>query len=191
MSEGVNVSRSQSLRLRRVSLRLLAWEFFLIGITGFGGGLQGRFYHLAVKKHEWLCDEEFADVNASASLAPGGNASNVGLDIARRLRGVPGMMVAYAALLVPGSLVMIGAGEVYQQYSQNLALQGALQGLQSAAIALILYSATKLGLSKWRWPDYLLALLATLAMFWLRAPLWAVLPLGALVSLWVRRMTGR
>lgn len=171
----------------RVPLALIISEYFLIGITGFGGGLQGRFYHLAVSKHGWLSDEEFAEVNATASLAPGGNASNVGIEIARRLRGLPGMVAAYICLLLPGSLVMIAAGATYEAYRQEPALQGALQGLQCAATALILFSATKLNLPQWSPLDYPLALAACLAIFFLKAPLWLVLPLGALLSLAVRR----
>jgi len=172
-------------------MRLLIWEYLLIGITGFGGGLQARFYHVAVVKHEWLCDEEFVDVNASASLAPGGNASNVGLEIGRRLRGIPGMIAAQICLLLPGTVIMLAAGRAYEAHQGNVVLQGALQGLQSAATALILYSATKLGLSTWRWPDYIVAAAACLGMEALHAPLWVVLPVGALLSLWVYKKTGR
>lgn len=187
-----DITRSQKLRRRKVSLPLILKEYFLIGITGFGGGLQGRFYHLAVTKYGWLCEEEFADVNASASLAPGGNASNVGLEIARRLRGLPAMFAAYFCLVVPGSLVMIAAGATYETYRNQAAVQGALQGLQCAATALILYSATKLNLSQWTFGEYLLATLACLAMFCLKAPLWLVLPLGGLLNLarrrWLRKL---
>lgn len=175
----------------KVPLSLILREYFLIGITGFGGGLQGRFYHLAVSKHGWLNEEEFADINATASLAPGGNASNVGLEIARRLRGLLGMIVAYLCLVVPGSLVMIGLGATYEFYQNEPAVRGALQGLQCAATALILYSATKLNLGQWTLADYLLALGACLAIFFLQAPLWTVLPGGALLSLALRRWGGR
>ncbi len=187
-----DISRSQKLRRRNVSLWLIVKEYFLIGITGFGGGLQGRFYHLAVSKYEWLCEEEFADVNASASLAPGGNASNVGTEIARRLRGIPGMFIAYFCLVIPGSVVMIGVGATYEKYQNLAAVQGALQGLQCAATALILYSATKLNLSQWTLGEYVLAVAACLAMFSLKAPLWLVLPVGGMLNLarrrWLRRL---
>lgn len=171
----------------KVSLGLILKEYFLIGITGFGGGLQGRFFHLAVSKYGWLNEEEFAEVNASASLAPGGNASNVGLEIARRLRGVPGMVTAYLCLILPGSLVMIALGATYEIYRNQPVVQGALQGLQCAATSLILYSATKLNLARWRLADYPLALGACLAVFFLKAPLWMVLPVGAMLGLALRR----
>lgn len=172
---------------RNVPLGLILKEYFLIGITGFGGGLQGRFYHLAVTKHAWLCEEEFAEVIASASLAPGGNASNVGTEIARRLRGLPGMFAAYFCLVIPGSLVMIAAGATYERYRDLAAVQGALQGLQCAATSLILYSATRLNLARWTAGEYLLALAACLTMSVLKAPLWLVLPLGGLLNLMRRR----
>ncbi|MFN8609592.1 MAG: chromate transporter [Vulcanimicrobiota bacterium] len=164
-------------------LAVIVWEYLLIGITGFGGGLQGRFYHLAVSKRGWLSDEEFAEVNATASLAPGGNASNVGIEIARRLCGAPGMWAAYVCLILPGSLVMIAAGATWEVYRNEPALQGALQGLQCAATALILYSASKLNLARWTLIDYCLALAACLAIFFLKVPLWAVLPVGAMLGL--------
>ena len=182
-----DVTRTQALRLRKVSLARIAWEFFQIGITGFGGGLQGRFYHLAVKKYDWLDDDEFAEVNATASLAPGGNASNVGIEIARRLRGLGGMVVAALAMLLPGAVIMIMAGKFYREHQNVPALKGALEGLEAAATALILYSATKLGLASWRPPDYVLAIVTAVLMIWLRAPLWLVIPgLGGL-SYYLRR----
>ena len=166
---------------------MLLWEYFQIGITGFGGGLQGRFYHLAVKKHDWLTEEEFADVNATASLAPGGNASNVGLEIARRVRGLPGMLAAYLCLLLPGSVVMLMLGQVYETYRHMPAVRGGLEGLEAAATALILYSATKLNLPSWKWVDYPVAVVAGIAMIAYHAPLFLVVPLGGLVSLLLRR----
>lgn len=175
----------------QVPLSLILREYFLIGITGFGGGLQGRFYHLAVSKYGWLDEEDFADINATASLAPGGNASNVGVEIARRLRGLPGMMVAYFCLVAPGSLVMIALGATYETYQNEQAVRGALQGLHCAATALILYSATKLNVRHWVFGDFLLAFGACLAIFFLKAPLWLVLPGGALASLALRRWGGR
>ena len=184
-------TRSQALLIRRVSLGLIMREYFLLGITGFGGGLQGRFYHMAVTKHEWLNEEEFADVNASASLAPGGNASNVGIEIARRLRGVKGMILAYLCLIVPGSVVMLLAGHAYEAYSANVHVSGALRGLESAAAALILYSATKLGLKAWHWEDYVIAVAATVASFRFRVPLYLIVPVLGLACLkargWLKR----
>ena len=184
-------TRSQALFFRKVSLWLILKEYFLIGITGFGGGLQARFYHLAVTKHQWLDDEEYADVNASASLAPGGNASNMGLEIARRLRGTPGMIVAYLALLLPGSVIMIFLGEAYTAYQGNPALRGALQGLEAAAVALILYSATKLGLSTWKKADFVIAVACCAFMLGLRMPLWVAVPAMGFISLKIRQWSSR
>lgn len=39
-----DLTRSQALRRRQIPVGRLLWEYFQIGITGFGGGLQGRFY---------------------------------------------------------------------------------------------------------------------------------------------------
>ena len=93
------------------------------------------------------------------------------------------MIAAYLCLILPGSLVMIALGATYEFYRNEPTVRGALQVLQGAATALILYSATRLNLSRWSPADYLLALATCLAMFSLKAPLWMVLPLGALLSL--------
>ena len=44
---------------------------------------------------------------------------------------------------------------------------------------------------QWTFSDYLLAFGACLAIFFLKAPLWVVLPGGALFSLALRRWGGR
>jgi chromate transporter len=171
-----------------VPLALIAREYLLLGLTGFGGALHARFHHLAVEKHDWLHEDDFGEVVATASLSPGANSSNVGAEIARRLRGRLGMAVAYPALLLPGLVFVLVGEHLWRIHREDPAVAGAMRGLEAAAVAMILYAATRLSRRGWRIADWLVALAALLSLLVGKWPLWLVLPgLGLLNYLRVRR----
>jgi chromate transporter len=126
--------------------------------------LQTRFEHLAVTKRNWLTQEEFADVLVLASLAPGGNSSNVGLEIARRRHGVLGTVIAYLCLMLPGSCFAICLGALYWQYHSSPQLKAVMHGLECASVALTLSTASRLFQKTWKPFDWLLSLAALIAL---------------------------
>ena len=142
----------------------MALDYLWIGATGFGGGLQTRFEHLAVTKRGWLTQEEFSEVMVLASIAPGGNSSNVGLEIARRRHGVLGTCLAYLCLMLPGSCFAISLGALYLQYHSTPQLQAVMHGIECASVALTLSTASRLLQKSWNTFDWLLAPLALLAL---------------------------
>ena len=126
------------------TMRELCLGFFLIGLTGFGGWLQARLMHFTVTEKKWLTEEEFAELTVTASLAPGGNSSNLGAELGRRLLGFRGMVAGYLCLLLPGLLIMLVLGNLYTQYQHDPVVKGALAGMESAAVALIVLAVVKL-----------------------------------------------
>jgi chromate transporter len=140
------------------------WEFTKLGITGFGGWLQARLFQLAVERKRWLSKEEFSELVVTASLAPGGNSSNLGAELGRHLLGYRGMLVGYLSLLIPGTLLMVMVGGLYTRYQNSPGVVGILNGMESAAVGMILFAAVKLLPSKLRWFEPVVAVGACLAL---------------------------
>lgn len=158
-------------------LAVLAYEYLLISLTGFGGNLQTRFEHIAVSKHRWLSSEEFAEVLVLASISPGGNSTNVGLEIARRRHGFAGQLLANACLFLPGAIFVIAAGAAYLHLRQITEVQSFFRGLECASVALTWSTASRLFRKSWGWLEWATAV-ATVALL-----LGKILPIAAIILL--------
>jgi len=146
------------------TLRELCFALLFVGATGFGGWLQARLFHLAVLDKGWLSEEEFVELTVTASLAPGGNSSNLGAEIGRYLLGPAGMVVAYFSLLLPGTVMMLVLGSLYSTYHAHPLVRGALAGMESAAVALICLAVVRLRPAALSGAEALVAGLACLAI---------------------------
>ena len=85
-----------------VTLLDLAREYLLIGTTGFGGNLGLLVHQRIVERRGWLDDAEFAAATEAAAIAPGGTSTALLVGVARRLCGIPGVLVAMVCVLAPG-----------------------------------------------------------------------------------------
>jgi chromate transporter len=92
--------------------------FFRVGMLGFGGGPSAipLFHAEAVKKYEWMTDDEFGDTLALGNTMPGPIATKMAGYIGYRVNGVIGSIVALAAVTVPTVLLMIFLLGALQQF---------------------------------------------------------------------------
>ena len=91
-----DVSRSQVLRLRRVSLAQIAWEFFQIGLFAVGGGYSTLpFLQTMMGKYpSWFGSLQLADITAIAEATPGPVGINAATFAGYSAAGVPGALLA-------------------------------------------------------------------------------------------------
>jgi chromate transporter len=84
--------------------------FFRIGILGYGGGpsMIPLVHAEAVKKYEWLSNEEFSDVLALGNALPGPIATKMAGYIGYKVKGSIGAFIAIVAMVVPVLAAMIG-----------------------------------------------------------------------------------
>ncbi|WP_243370740.1 chromate transporter [Tetzosporium hominis] len=108
--------------------RELANGFFRVGIFGFGGGPSSipLVHTEAVKKYEWMTDDEFGDVLALANTMPGPIATKMAGYIGYRVAGWIGMLIALAVNVIPtviGVIVLLKVLEAYKELPvvQNMA----------------------------------------------------------------------
>lgn len=83
--------------------------FFRSGILSFGGGPSGipLIEAEVVKKYQWMTIEEFGDVVAIANALPGPINTKLSGYIGWKVRGLPGLLIALAATVLPTVVLLI------------------------------------------------------------------------------------
>tara|TARA_R110002096_G_scaffold126328_13_gene273002 strand:+ start:3641 stop:4927 length:1287 start_codon:yes stop_codon:yes gene_type:complete len=164
-------------------------EFFLLGLTSFGGPsahvafFRERF--VGVKK--WLTETEYADLLALCQFLPGPGSSQLGLSIGWRRAGWAGAFAAWFGFTMPSAIALTLFGIGMTQWGGGLdGNTGWLRGLQIAVVVVIANAVV----SMWRalCPGTLhkLVALAVAALILATEPAWmqlVVIALGAVFGL--------
>ncbi|WP_445010472.1 chromate transporter [Vreelandella stevensii] len=114
----------------------LFWAFFRIGIFGFGGGpaMIPLVRAEVVTRHQWLTDEEFADVLAIGNTLPGPIATKMPGYIGYRVAGISGCVLSVLAVVLPMLVAMIVMLGVFSRYRDI----GWIQGMGQAVIPVVM-----------------------------------------------------
>jgi chromate transporter len=129
----------------RVSLGAIFQTFLLIGATSFGGGVVAYLRENLVTGRGWLDDEEFLSALEISQTLPGLNATNMSIIVGERLRGVPGAIVAFLGMTVPGLAVIFVLGILYGRHGEEPAVSSMLNGVGAAATGLLLAVTIQIG----------------------------------------------
>lgn len=127
---------------KHVSLAEIAATFFMIGATGFGGGMAvvALIERRCVHDKKWLGHEEFMHGLAFGQIL-GPFSMNSSTFVGYYLRGVPGGVVASASFIAPSFLLISALSFLYFRFHQVPELKSALLGSNPIVIALILVAA--------------------------------------------------
>lgn len=167
--------------LPAAGLASLSGTFFKIGMVFFGGGfvLIPMLHERLVTGLHWLTAQEFIDGVAISNLTPGPIAV-LATFAGYHLAGISGAVVATAALLLPGLLLMVLLSRQYERMQGDARVQRFLCGVNPAVTGLVVSAAFLLGrgaMTTWQaW------LLAAVSLAMLRKLKWhpaAALALGA------------
>ncbi len=122
---------------RRPGLGEIFRAWLTLGIQSFGGG-SSTFYliHQACIEHGWMNEEEFVRAWALAQISPGINLVKLTTLIGYKLRGWPGIVMAMAGLLLPGSAVTAFMTAGYSALRGQPLIQAAMRGILPATIGL-------------------------------------------------------
>jgi chromate transporter len=119
----------------------LAWRCASLSLVAIGGinAILPEVHRVVVDVEHWMSSAEFAELFALAQLAPGPNAMIVAL-VGWKAAGVPGALVATAAICGPSSLLCYAALHWWQRLRDS-PVRGIVQrGLAPVAIGLIFAS---------------------------------------------------
>ena len=114
-------------------------SFLQIGMFSFGGGyaamplIQGQ----VVTAHHWLSMEEFTDLITISQITPGPIAVNSATFVGLKIAGIPGAVVATVGCILPSCIIVTILARLYLKYRNLALLQGILNSLRPAVVALI------------------------------------------------------
>ena len=112
--------------------------FLSLGCTSFGGPVAhlGYFRTEFVERRRWIDDAAYADIVALCQFLPGPASSQVGMALGKLRAGYAGAIAAFIGFTLP-SVLLILAFAYGATALTGPAAQGALHGLQMAALAVV------------------------------------------------------
>lgn len=123
-------------------LASLALSFAALSLVAIGGAnaVVPALHDLAVVRHGWLGDREFASFFALANAAPGPNVLIVTL-IGYKVAGLAGALVATAAMCGPSSVLVFAVSRVWLRFKDSPWRRLAERALAPVTIGLVFASA--------------------------------------------------
>jgi chromate transporter len=158
-----------------VSCRQLFLAFLRVGVRAFGGVMPWA-RHMLVDQHRWLDDVQFTHLLSLAQPLPGPNSLNLAVLVGDRFQGPLGALSALAGLLSAPVCIVLTLAAGFDRFGQAGPLHRLLPGISAAAAGLVAGTGLRLlaRMERRAW-TLVLALLAFLAVAWLRLPLLPVL----------------
>lgn len=170
----------------QVSLATIFWIFFQIGSLSVGGGLTAWLYREVVEKRRLMPEADFMGALTLAQVLPGINMSNLSIYVGQRLRGVQGAVVAMLGLILVPFFAIIFVGSVYAQLLDMPGLHHVLDGLASAAVALLLAMGLKaIKVTRMQPRQLALAAVVVVLVGVLSVPMVPVILVLAPISVWL------
>lgn len=118
----------------------------MLSVLGFGGGKgiipEMRTY--AVTTFHWTTASQFSEFYTIGKMVPGPTTIFSAL-VGYGAAGIIGAAVATAAMFVPSSLMMIGAGTLFERFRTSPVRTLIVQGLAPAIIGLVWSSVLSIG----------------------------------------------
>jgi len=119
-------------------LLLLALEFCKTGAFAAGGGLATLpFLYAMADRRAWFSREAVGNFLAVAGSAPGAIGVNLSVQAGFAAGGVPGALLAPAALILPAVAVITLAAKTLMDFESNKTVNAVFQGLRPAAAGLL------------------------------------------------------
>ena len=118
---------------------LLFWEFAKIGLVCVGGGYASMplIQAAVVDARHWLTLSEFIDIFTISQMTPGPIGINAATFAGMKVAGFPGAVSATLGFVTPSFILCLIVARLFYRYGNIGAIQGALNGLRPAVVALI------------------------------------------------------
>ena len=121
-----------------IYLRLF-WAFFQIGLFSFGGGYAAvpLIQSQIVETNQWMEMSQFADLITIAEMTPGPIAVNSATFVGQQMAGLPGAVICTLGCILPSFIIVLILSMLYMKYRRLRTMQGILNGLRPAIVAMI------------------------------------------------------
>ena len=98
-----------------------------------------------VRRRRWLTPEEFLDLVGAVNLLPGPNSTELAIAIGRRRAGIPGLLVAGVAFILPSMLLVLACAWAYTRFSRLPAVEGLWRGVKPVVVAVVAVALIRFG----------------------------------------------
>ncbi len=121
------------------SLGTLCGLFLRMGATTFGGPAAhiALLRREAVERRGWLTDAQFLDLLGATNLIPGPNSTEMVMHVGWVRRGLPGLLVAGLAFIVPAMLITGAVGWAYTTWGTLPEAGWLLYGVKPVMLAVV------------------------------------------------------
>lgn len=137
--------------------RASLWQIFSVfaGIGTFtigGGYAMIPLIENAMRKRDWISEEEMPDIVVLAQSAPGLLAVNMAIYSGYKLRGIKGAIAATLGAVLPSFLIILLVAAVFTNFKDNPVVVRIFRGIRPVAVGLIMVPAVNMarkGCRKW------------------------------------------
>lgn len=121
--------------------------FVKLGSVSFGGGyaMLSLMEREVVDQKKWIEKEKIVDIFAVSESLPGAIALNSSSFVGYSIAGIPGAIAALLGNLTPSIIIMAVLSVLLTQFSGNLYVEKAFNGIRPVIVGLIAYAALKIG----------------------------------------------
>ena len=165
-----------------------------IGLLSFGGpaGQIALMHRELVEQRRWISENRFLHALNFCMLLPGPEAQQLATYIGWLLHGWRGGVVAGTLFVLPGFLVMLCLSAAYALWGQTDWLSSLFFGLKAAVLAIVVEAVIRIGRRALKSHAMrLIALLAFLALFLLKASFPLVILIAGIAGLVLHRLGAR
>lgn len=146
------------------SLGTLCGLFLRMGATTFGGPAAhiALLRREAVERRGWLTDAQFLDLLGATNLIPGPNSTEMVMHVGWVRRGLPGLVVAGLAFIVPAMLITGAVGWAYTTWGTLPEAGWLLYGVKPVMLAVVVQAVA--AMARKAAPNLRMTLLALLTI---------------------------
>lgn len=125
----------------------LTWLFAKMGAVTFGGGyaMLPILQRELVEHRNWVTEEELLDYYAIGQSTPGIIAVNTATFIGYKRKGIAGAIFATIGLLIPSILIITTIAAFLNNFTDNIYVIYAFNGIRACVFILIWDAVIKLG----------------------------------------------
>lgn len=126
-----------------MSLLRTLWDLFVgfgrATLLGYGGGpsIIPLYEMEAVDNFHWVTKEEFASALAFGNALPGPIATKLTAYIGYRVAGVPGALVALAAVVLPTAILMIALFAALYRFREHTIVKGLVKAARPVVFVML------------------------------------------------------
>jgi len=143
--------------------------FFMANLLGYGGGPASipLMHEEIVNRHHWMDDAQFSNLLALGNTLPGPIATKIAAFVGFQISGVPGMLIALCATVVPSAAALIFLLKLLARFKSSGAVKGMKLMVQPLIAVMMLLLTWQMAEASFRSFGVVQSLAVAAAAFWL------------------------